>query len=502
MKFRISTWIIILTVICACSKETVERDQTAPSTVNFTTILTRASAIESPGGLASAGGFHVWAYSHDEAWSTNPTKFSIMDGTLVTKTGETTWSPASPVFWPSIARVSFFAYGPAGSATASGTNTDGVPQITYTTPTDAALQKDVLIAAPVKDKWYVDYSGNKPVDLTFSHALSRIHFSAVYTGTPLAAADKIRIKKVELKNIYSKGTAALTHPISWTELNELASFVVEADKGEIDSLEINQTSQTITLAKGSLFLLPQTIGRSNDTPVMEVTLTIGGKENRYSAPLFSPEKWEPGHTYNYQIAIDGSAIQVIAIDEGISLTDATVGATTMSVALSENGSTDTKRLYTAINTLSKINYDEKTLIGDCTYFGIYATNELTHDITINMKDPEIANLSFTSGEFLIFDFKKTLKLPWGRNAESEPYTVKIINYEDDWALASAFQTAIQTGVDAISGATRSVLPPNGWTPEELTLAQSKLEEPYLWNMIRNRGSIILQKKPIPVKSGQ
>ncbi len=459
MKLQILILALMAAATFSCSKEGVVSNGSS-SCIDFSTLLTRGSVISDPLGLAQAGGFSVWAYNHTGSWSTNPAKAPLLENETVTSADGNDWSYGPPVYWLNDNHVSFFAYAPAGSAIVNGATPLGVPVIDFTVASNPLNQKDLTIATQQYDQFGPYYANNKPVNLFFNHALSMVRFSALTTG---GIIEEVKVKKVVLKNIYYAGSTSLQAPVNWTiDTFAVNDYTLEAAKG-LKDIALTTASQDISSDNGLLFLLPQTIDRSSDDIEMTVTLTIGDVEVSYTSPLFSPMAWVAGRAYNYQIAVDKSSIQVIVIDSDITLQAATTSATTQSIILSPNQAKDIANLYAGVSILNNLN--GSALTPGCMYFGVYGTYDLDHDLTIDIYAASTG--AFTTAQYLIFDFKKTLGI-WGRDAFNNPWTVKVINYSDDWELAPSFQT----DVDAMSGATRQ-------TPSDV---------------MQNRGSIILKRK--------
>lgn len=462
----------------SCSTGTVESGgEQQPAGVTFVTGFSSRSAIGTKQELAAAGGFSVWGYSYTGAWSANPEKTALFENTTVTSPDNgATWSYGSQVFWPSTP-VSFFAYAPAGSGTAGTFTPDGVPVIDFVIGATAAEQKDLLVATPQFDLSGTNYVNNTPVALSFSHALSRIKFSAILSET---FTETVKVTKVELKNIYNQGEIPLETPPAWTISSPLtANYTLSTGSG-LEDLALTATSQNITSEDGVMFLMPQNIQRSNNKPEMKITITVDGSEVVYELPLFSPVDWLPGKSYDYQLYIDRETIQVIVIDSNIALQNWDTYIMIQPVPLTSNQADDLIRLKSALSSLVFLNgtTDLDLTIADCKYFAIYLKNSVNHDITIDMADYESG---FTDGEWVMFDGKKMVET-WGEDASNVNYKFEVVYNPAKWVLADAYQP--YPGLDAMTGATTSGYngSPNTNTPSAY---------------IRNKGSVILIRNATP-----
>lgn len=475
-------WIIallVLTALVSCSDEVIERGGEFTSSIRFATLMTKGEAITDVGGLAHAGGFNVWAISHTGSWGSASNLEDLLANKRVTSKDSVNWVYDTPVEWPQSGNVSFFAYAPAGSATVESPAADGTPRIRYVVPLDGCQQPDLLIAEDKHDQTITNYYGGKPVNLHFNHALSKIGFSALMVN---GSNRKTQVKKIELRNLYRCGTTGLD-AINWT-LDTPFTYTLEIEKGLLD-LQLTTTSQEISADSCFTFLLPQPINRSDNPIEMAVTLLIDGGETTYTAPVFSPEAWLPGKSYNYQIAVDHNSIQVIEIGSGTTeLIEWNSSIIVQSVVMPNaiqwtDNSLVNDRFYTGLANLDTL----KSKAGyyswfNYKYFGLYATHDLHKSITLTMPDKH----SFVAGDYVIFDFKKAVE-EWKEGA-----VVRISDPKNEWELSPAFQDSPRIPVEKrktnVDGSTGATLP----------LAIAPGDTIYPSNVITTQGAIIFKKK--------
>lgn len=142
-------------------------------------------------------------------------------------------------YWPKSGKLTFFAYSPFSYQEASGGNlvvtplsgNDGIQIVDY--DVDAHQDTDFMVADIAKDKTENDSNGGYTgVPIVFRHKLSQIvgiNFQTVITNTegnlvehdysggrsthgPLQAGDVVfKLKKVEVKNLCTKGTYGYTN---------------------------------------------------------------------------------------------------------------------------------------------------------------------------------------------------------------------------------------------------------------------------------------------------
>lgn len=209
------------------------------------------------------------------------------------------WDYGTPKYWPAGKKISFFAYAPHGYATPAGTDASGVPMVTYEVPADAAAQKDLMIATPVKDA-----TGPDPVNEVFHHALSRITFSALKSDLMI---EDVRITAIELRNIRSTGTATLQLPVSWSVGAATQNFILSGTS-LLDVALDTQTAHSVTAADGAMFLLPQDLGASAE---IAVRFTVGSDlEFTWSGSVPAPAAWLPAKSYNYRILVSYETVVI------------------------------------------------------------------------------------------------------------------------------------------------------------------------------------------------
>lgn len=465
--YRLLIYIITAIVFASCSKGTVETRDDESAHINFSTILSRASSIGSGLDLAQAGGFTVWAYNYSGSWSTATTRASLMDDVRVTSSDGISWTYGSPVYWPVGDRVSFFAYGPANSATPAGVNAQYVPLIDFAVGDNPATQTDLFIATQTLDQLGPDYIGGRPVNMLFNHALSQIKLSAILSGN---FTEEVKVTGVAFKNIYYRGQAAVQMPVSWSvNTSGTKDYRLTTANGLLD-IALSTTAQPIVSSDGMMFLLPQLIDRTESQPAMEVTLSVGGVEVKYTIAAFGTEYWLPGKSYDYQLVISEDDLQVIVIDSDITLKDWNVNIMIQPVPLAHNPTVNMARLKTALSSLATLNKEgyHELLIDNCKYFALYVKNDITHDITIDMAD---YTDSFTQGEYVMFDVKKLVE-SWEKDEATQlNYKFEVVFNPNDWQLGAAAQPPGEN-VDGATYATTT-------TPS---------------NVIRNKGSVILIRK--------
>lgn len=494
----------------SCAGETSESVDDKPIVgtrqIGFSTLLeSRGAAMTAPKHLAQNGGFKVWAYTHAAAWSSSPSTGTLFDATTVTGNGEgTLWSYGTPVTWPEDRFVSFFACGPAATASFAGFAADGIPKIAFAVNAVPRNQADFVIAHPVYDQAGAYYSVGSGVRMRFEHALSRIIFSGLLLNEN--DARQIRIRSVTINGLYDSGTAALsTTPIAWeVDDQRTASYTVSTSGGELsNSVVLSPESKYVTTETGYLFLMPQSLQRTpGNQPTMTVTLDIDGHTVAYPpTTLFTPEVWEPGKTYKYEIVVDGNDLRIIGVEDVVNLRPWEISVYVNPVMMVDDSrEVNERKINAAMEILEKLSMEgypdpELSPTVRCNHFAIYFSGVMDMDVTVDMDDYP----GFRLDDVVMLDAKKLVTV-WGHEGERDPndgmggnggnYTLEAKYNPDEWELMDAMQPwpdiwsePVYPELDATSGPT--------------TNPTQDPEKSYNHNApqaaIRNKGSIILQK---------
>ena len=197
------------------------------------------------------------------------------------------WVVGSGNYWPGASKkVSFFAYAPHNENNSdiflSNNTATGAPKITYTVPSAAANQSDLLVATAI-DK---DGSGTSSPALTFSHALCGVKFAV---GSMEGITN---ITKIIISGVYNKGTLEIGGS-AWTIDNSSANGNYEIT---MDQDVSTITNHDITSGDDLLFLMPQEVPSG-----ATLTITADGKE--YSTTI-AGESWAMGAMVTYKLSIN------------------------------------------------------------------------------------------------------------------------------------------------------------------------------------------------------
>ena len=229
--------------------------------------------------------FHVLAY-----WKKNGTlvKEQFYMNADVTKKGNNLWSSDRVYYWPGAEHtLQFYAWAPASGTFKTTPTTPENTELTYTVPSDAANQKDIVVASP--EETLGDHNAAQP--LTFNHICTAIRFvtsSQMQPGT---------IESVALKGVRYNGFYDLTNG-KWTLNDEVTDFTQSLDK-EMSGSETDGTE--VVTGEATFMMLPQIL--PTDAKV-EVAFSdkMTGEKRILEAPIAGME-WPQGKTVTYKLSI-------------------------------------------------------------------------------------------------------------------------------------------------------------------------------------------------------
>ncbi len=257
---------------------------------------------------APVGSFGVLGYVVPSGtWNSSLTP-SFMYNTQVTRQGTSgnyTFQYYPGKYWPTVGTdlVKFFAYYPynGNGITLSPSTATGYPNITYVPSTTVSDQVDLMYASPSAAN---NQSSGSAVGLSFSHALTRISFSAECN-----LSNVIKVQSIALTGIKSKGTLSYDPSVAsspWTlssSSTDTTTYKVSTSDGTLipESSQVLNTSdyQNLESYSGSLLLLPQSVTSANS---LVVKYTVDGVA-KVSTLYLPTATWMMGQNINYQLML-------------------------------------------------------------------------------------------------------------------------------------------------------------------------------------------------------
>ena len=223
--------------------------------------------------------------------------------------------------WPFDALVSFHAYAPFNNATDGmwSVTTDAEyvkTKIKYTAKsgeTEIPSQPDIIVATNAESRTVS--SGDKAVELKFSHALTAVNFAISKDLTEIfqTATDGSKLKSITLSGIPNEGTCELTAKAGDPQTpSQIWTFEKEADgsKEKTGSYTFNLENKNITIGesyaltsnddKNILMMIPQDLNGTKAQ--LTFILDIKGKGDQTFTFDLSNQTWLPGTSVTYKLS--------------------------------------------------------------------------------------------------------------------------------------------------------------------------------------------------------
>ena len=283
--------------LAACTKNNADTTAYEQSKViNFNTVVNKATKTVSTVGPISGttfsstnDDFGVFAYylsSGTWASHTDVTPAAYMSDVAVGFNDDLDiWAPSSTYYWPLQGTLTFIAYWPKESATASFSNTGLLTLSGFTQNTTVASQVDLLYSAIAADKdendaKYTDTGHSKDsgdlkgVNIKFKHALSQIIFKAKAANEVYAANMSFKINSIVVNAASTATSMTVTNPAegdasaditTWTAPASFTDFTVNATGAFPDATEAVGTSHFLTNS-----LLPADAGVGIGAPLLMI----------------------------------------------------------------------------------------------------------------------------------------------------------------------------------------------------------------------------------------
>ena len=243
--------------------------------------------------------FHVLAY-----WKKNDVLVEeqfYMDAD-VTKKENNLWSSTDTYYWPGAGHtLQFYAWAPVSGAFKETPTTPESTVLTYTVPSDAADQKDIVVASPEETPG----DHNAAQSLTFNHICTAVRF---VTGSQMQPGT---IKSVALKGVRHKGSYDLTNG-KWTLNDDVTDFTQSLDK-EMSGSETDGTE--VATGEATFMMLPQTLPTGAKVEVVFAD-GVTGENRTLEAPVAEME-WPQGKTVTYKLSISPEYNMSIECDDKV-----------------------------------------------------------------------------------------------------------------------------------------------------------------------------------------
>ena len=211
--------------------------------------------------------------------------------------------------WPGDGELTFVAVTNAPDSgfepnyTAGSDNKEMLESFTYTVPTDATAQNDIVLA---KATYSGDTDASAP--LKFEHIMSAVN---VKIGSVVPG----EIRSITFKNVYNMGNYLVDQGVWVVDKTSVGDFTVKMENGKFVSTGNDASGTLVNNAKDATFMMiPQNPGE-NAEMVIEFydseaghTYADGDSDTEHNAlrGSISGDNWDKAKTTNYMLSIDES----------------------------------------------------------------------------------------------------------------------------------------------------------------------------------------------------
>lgn len=208
-------------------------------------------------------------------------------------------------FWPGAGTFSFTA---VANAPATGftpnlnTARTALESFTYTVPTDATAQNDIVLAT-LKD---VNGNANATQALNFDHIMSAVN---VKIGSVVAG----EIRSITFKNVYNKGNYLVDQGVWVVDKTSVGDFTVKMENGKFVSTGNDASGTPVNTEDATFMMIPQNPGDDAEMVIEFYDSATGhlysDGEGAYKPALrgsISGDNWDKRKTTNYMLSIDES----------------------------------------------------------------------------------------------------------------------------------------------------------------------------------------------------
>lgn len=247
---------------------------------------------ESRGAVITKGdlnSFNVWA-TLNKAQSVGGGSIEYIAGQEFTNTDGVFSSNGTKYYWPGEGpTIDFLAVGNANNAFVP-TMTGASGTFTYTVPTAATAQNDIVVAKAAS----IPGNNNASVPLDFQHIMSAVN---VKVGSEMTAGT---INSITFKNIKGEGTYDVASG-TWINVGTPTDYTVTFANGSNVVTESTADGTLINGTDATFMMIPQAL-----TDVSEIIVNFSYSASNNTKDLtasLSGQEWTQGKTTNYYINV-------------------------------------------------------------------------------------------------------------------------------------------------------------------------------------------------------
>lgn len=289
----------------SCSQNEEFENVGQKAEINFVPVVkntTRAAILDEV--VLKTAGFQAYAYNVGTDGNGSLEKPIFGNGGVTVTYQTNAWKYTGTYYWPTDAKVKFFAYAPSASTAATYAlatpASDTAPTISYTVPA-VDKQEDLVIASTAA----LAYAENG-VALTFNHALTQVNFSVKGED-----ALTYELTDVKITGVADKGTYNFT---KWAAEGSAGEYVYPIGSSPVSVT--NSATKDLMQTDGALMLLPQEFAAGSTAKIIvNYTVKDANGDPIYTATnkevkLAGSTAWEMGKKIRYVLTLTNDAKSV------------------------------------------------------------------------------------------------------------------------------------------------------------------------------------------------
>lgn len=260
------------------------------------------------GNILSMGVFAY--YTGDKDWTTAHTPNFMYNQPVTRSANSAPWTYTPVRYWPNndTDKLSFVAYAPyVNEAVAGGSNpsfsgrtTAGYPVLNYAVPAKEADQLDLLAAAPLKNRYYSEATGNS-IKLDMQHALTKVTFKVKSGDKYPKTVSALSVKTAAKGELHFKDGG-----FEWQNMNGTNTYTPATATLNLAATDSEKDAASFfflpTSAVSATFSVTYTVSAADGTVIKNETIT--------DKALPTTLLWEAGASISYTINLSESEVTV------------------------------------------------------------------------------------------------------------------------------------------------------------------------------------------------
>jgi len=217
-------------------------------------VITRGTPIENAAKLTED--ITISAYYHAPSASSDDKGTTVFQDETLSAPDHNTLASGTKYYWPQSGSMDFYAIYPKVSTNNKLEYDADTKALTYTMPTDAKEQKDIMVAK----KSYTMPTDQTTAELGFNHICAQLTFKLAGS-----VSENAIIENVTITNLKTKGTYSLTDG-KWTNLDK-TDKVSTGNIVKVTQIGGDTQTSKFDLKEKTLLLIPQELTSNSEIEV-------------------------------------------------------------------------------------------------------------------------------------------------------------------------------------------------------------------------------------------